>query len=95
LNAGLGCELLWFGGRARTSVVLGSSMLLTDTFLLDEGEVGVFFEARPLGLRWAVSDHVYIILDPLTFALVAPEPSGDGKLVMREYRTLFGVEVAL
>jgi hypothetical protein len=95
LNFGLGGEYLFFEGRARTSVVLGSSTLLMDTFLLDAGAVGIFFEVRPLGIRWPVADHWFIVFDPLTLAVVAPEPLTNENLVMKEYRTLVGVEVAL
>jgi hypothetical protein len=95
LNFGLGGEYLFFEGRARTSVVLGSSTLLMDTFLLDAGAVGIFFEVRPLGIRWPVADNWFIVFDPLTFAIVAPEPLTNENLVMKEYRTLLGVEVAL
>jgi hypothetical protein len=95
INFGLGGEYLFFEGRARTSVVLGSSTLLMDTFLLDEGAVGIFFEVRPIGIRWCVADNWFIVFDPLTFAIVAPEPLTNGNLVMKEYRTLVGVEVAL
>jgi hypothetical protein len=94
LDVGLGCEYLFFEGRARTSLALGSSTLLMDTFLLDKGEVGIFFEVRPLGLRWAIGDYLYIVFDPLTFALVAPDP-GDEGLVLMQYRTLLGLEIDL
>jgi hypothetical protein len=95
INFGLGGEYLFFEGRARTSVVLGSSTLLMDTFLLEAGAVGIFFEVRPLGIRWSVADDWFIVFDPLTFAIVAPEPLTNENLVMKEYRTLVGVEVAL
>ena len=95
INAGLGAEYLYFNGRARSSVVLGSSTLLMDTFLLDAGAVGIFFEIRPIGIRWQIADKWFIVFDPLTFAIVAPEPMTNEMLVMKEYRTLVGVEVGL
>lgn len=94
INAGLGGEYLYFGGRARSSLVFGSSTLLMDTFLLDAGEVGIFFEIRPVGFRWQVADSLFIVFDPFTFAMVAPDV-GKNDLIMKEYRTLVGMEVGL
>jgi len=94
INAGLGGEYLYFGGRARSSLVFGSSALMMDTFLLDAGEVGLFFEIRPLGFRFPVADNLFVVFDPLTFAMVAPD-LGQNALVMKEYRTLVGMEVGL
>ncbi len=91
LNIALGGELNYGGGLVRTSLALGPSFLLYDTMLDDAGEVGIFLEIRPVGLRWRVGDHLTIGLDPLTFDVVAPVLSGI-PLVYVQYRTVLTLE---
>ncbi|WPB79610.1 hypothetical protein KYC5002_10695 [Archangium violaceum] len=94
LNVGLGAELRFADGRIRSSATLGPSLLLFDTPLDEAGKVGVFAELRPLGLRWAVSRHLQLGLDPLSFAVAAPVLSGI-PLVRVQYRTTLSLEVLL
>jgi hypothetical protein len=91
LNVGLGVEYLAAGGRVRTSLAAGPSFLWFDTALDDKGTVGLFVEARPAGLRWRVSDHLRVVLDPLSVALVAPVLGQPG-IRQLEYRTLLDLE---
>lgn len=66
-------------------------MLLFDTLLDDAGEVGFFVEIRPVGLRWNVGEEVFMILDPLAIAVVAPVLEGI-PLAIVQYRTMLGIE---
>jgi len=91
VNLGVGAEIVYAHGLVRSSVALGPSILAFDTLIDERGEVGVFLDARPLGLRWAFGDHLALGLDPIGVALVAPVLSGI-PLVQVEYRTLLYVE---
>lgn len=73
-------------------MALGPSILLFSTPLDDAGSVGVFFELRPVGLRWKANQHVALQLDPLSFAVVGPVLDGI-PLIQLEYRTSFTTEV--
>lgn len=85
-NVGVGGEYIFFEGRARAAVALGPSILAYDTVLDDKGTVGLFMDARPLGLRWDLGDGWLVGLDPIGFAVVAPVLDGI-PLVQFEYRT--------
>ena len=91
VNVGLGGEFIYADGFVRTSVAAGPSILAYDTVLDDAGNVGLFLEARPLGLRWTVHEYLVIGLDPLNFAVVAPVLSGI-PLVYIQYRTMIYLE---
>lgn len=94
LDAGVGIAHLFGDGLVRSSVAAGVSILLRDTALDDAGSLGFFTELRPVGLRWAVSRHVVVGLDPLTFALVAPVLDSI-PLVRVQYRTVLSLEGVL
>jgi hypothetical protein len=91
LNVGLGFDAVYSDGHVETSVAAGPSILLQSTPLDRAGHVGVFFELRPVGLRWKADDHLAIILEPLTLALVAPVLGGI-PLIHIQYRTTAGME---
>ncbi len=91
LNVGVGFEYLFFGGRARTGLAMGPSILLFDTVLEKAGDVGFFLDARFVGLRWPIGEHLALGLDPLSFALVAPIV-GSIPLLLAEYRTVVTIE---
>ncbi|MFY0572799.1 hypothetical protein ACN28E_54465 [Archangium lansingense] len=91
LNLGIGSELRFANGLVRSSLALGPSLLLFDTQLDKAGHIGVFLDARPLGLRWRLSPHFTLGLDPLSFAIVAPVLSGI-PLVRVQYRTTLVME---
>ncbi len=91
LNLGVGIELNYLHGYVRSSLAIGPSILLFDTMIDEAGETGVFLDFRPVALRWPMTEHVALVLDPLSFALVAPVIEGF-PLVMMEYRTVFATE---
>ncbi len=91
LNVGVGWDFLYADGFVRTSVALGPSILLYDTFLDRAGEAGLFFDLRPLGLRWVVHEQWRLGLDPITFTIAAPVLR-NVPLVYVQYRSAFSVE---
>ena len=86
VNVGVGGEYVFADGLIRSALALGPSILAFDSALDDAGEVGLFLEVRPLGLRWAVHEHLVVGFDPLTFALVMPVLGGI-PIVEVQYRT--------
>jgi len=92
LSIAPGFDAIYADGFVHTSVALGPSILLFSTPLDDAGSVGVFFELRPVGLRWKANQHVALQLDPLSFAVVGPVLDGI-PLIQLEYRTSFTTEV--
>lgn len=90
-NIGVGGEVSYFDGRARTSLAVGASILGFDTQLDDAGEVGLFLDLRPIGVRWKVRQHLRLGLDPLGFAVIGPALDGI-PLVELQYRTTFWIE---
>jgi len=91
MNTGIGVDYLFFEERAHSSFVIGTSTLLSDTWLDKSGETGVFVEIRPLGYRWNVWKYLYIDLDPISFSFINPV-MGDIPIVLKEYRTILSLE---
>lgn len=92
-NAGIGGEALFAEGRVRASFVAGVSVLREATALHDRGQVGGFTILRPLGIRWQTAPHVYVLLDPITAAVVSPVLEKP-RILMLQYRTHVAVEYA-
>lgn len=88
-------EALFFDDYVRVGLAIGSSTLMFDTLLHDSGRTGLFVEARPIGLRFPVYDHLWIVLDPLTGAVTMPAIEPDDRLpTLRKVqrRTVLAVE---
>jgi len=94
LNIAVGAEISYLGGYVRSSLAMGPSVLMFETLLDDPGEVGVFLDFRPVGLRWPITTWFGIAADPISFAVVAPVLDAI-PLVMVEYRTTLGFEFYL
>lgn len=94
LNVGAGVEFLYFGGRCRSAVFFGPSILLFETALDQPGATGVFLDIHAVELRWPLSGRFTLKLAPITFHLVMPVMSGI-PLAVLEYRHTVGVEVSL
>ncbi|MFT5433940.1 MAG: hypothetical protein ACI9OJ_004652 [Myxococcota bacterium] len=90
-NIGVGVDVTYARGFVRSSLVVGPSILSFDSALDDAGTTGVFFELRPVGLRWVVHENIMVGLDPISFALIMPVLSGI-PIVEPQYRTTFTVE---
>ena len=93
-NLGLGLEVNYLGGYARTSVAIGPSILLFDTVIDEAGNTGFFLDVRPIGMRWPINRFFAITLDPMSFAIVAPALDRI-PLVMIQFRTTLGFEFVM
>ena len=82
---------LHLDGRVRTTLSAGPSVLLFDTGLDRRGNVGLYLELRPVGIRWS-RPRATVVLDPLTFAVVAPVLTNI-PLVQIQYRTVLQIEI--
>jgi hypothetical protein len=91
LNLGVGAEYLNFLGHVRSSLTVGTSILLSDTAIDDAGESGWFIDLRPAGLRWAMSDHFTLEFVPISLDIITPVPSGI-PLIVFSYGTLLSIE---
>ena len=76
----------------RTTANVGTSTLLIDLYGAPRGSTGVFVALSPLGIEWAVSSHLFIILDPLGYALPVPQLHGV-PFAYPQYRATLGIEV--
>jgi hypothetical protein len=76
----------------RTTFDLGTSVLLIDLYGAPRGSTGLFFGFDPLGVEWALSRHVHLILDPLGYALPVPQLHGV-PLAFPQYRVTLGLEL--
>jgi hypothetical protein len=92
VNLAAGGERWFFDGFVRTAVAVGMSVLTFDTPLDAAGTVGVFFDLRPMGLRWQLTDTLRVVLDPLHLSVMAPA-MGSPSLVRVLYRTTIGLEI--
>ncbi len=91
LNAGVGGELLYVLGHARTSAVVGVSVLLEDTDLDEAGALGWFLDLRPVSIRWAIGDKAAFELTPVGLDLTVPVTDGI-PLVVVSFMTRVGFE---
>ena len=92
LNIGVGAEYRYAGGFARSSAVIGPSILLFDTTYHNAGHTGIYLDLRPIGVRYAIIEQLAIAFDPIAVAYVQPVISSKHAIRQLEYRTLLGVE---
>lgn len=92
INVGVGGELAFAQGLARTAFALGPSILVAETSVDDSaGYVGVFMDVRPVGLRFAF-EGFRMGVDPIAFKVIAPALHGI-PLVELQYITCIYAEV--
>jgi hypothetical protein len=95
VNIGAGIEFLNFLGHVRNSLVVGASILATDTVIDDAGEVGWFIDLRPGALRWNLGPKDWVFeFTPIGVDIMVPVTSGI-PLIVYTYTTSLGVEWAL
>ena len=94
VNLGIGADWINYLGRLRSSVVVGTSTLLTKTAIDPAGTTGWFADVRPAILRWPFGDVVAVQLTPLSFNVDVPVTQGI-PLVLTAYFTLIGIEWSL
>ena len=91
-NAGVGIARHFFNRRLRSSIMAGTSTLLFDTFFHGAGHTGLYFEARPIGFRFSISDNVWFYHDPWIISIVAPVLFSSPALIFKQFRTTLGVQ---
>lgn len=92
LNLGVGGELRYFGGAARSAVFVGTSTLLFDTGLDRKGKTGVSLDFVTVTLRWPLGDWFVLRYDPCTVHVVMPVLDRI-PLILFEYRHSVSGEV--
>jgi hypothetical protein len=76
----------------RTTANLGFSRLLIDLYGAPKGSTGIYAGISPLGLEWKVSRLLFVIINPLNFAMPIPQLSGV-PLTYSQYRVTIGLEI--
>ena len=86
LDLGVGARFDYAGGRLRSSIAAGATLLAVPGDFDEAGAVGVFFDIRPVAYAWPVSPGVRLGLVPLSLTLALPVLTGI-PLVSIQYRT--------
>ena len=94
VNLGIGLEVNYLKGYARSAISIGPSVLLFDTGIDEAGNTGLYLDVRPIGLRWPIKPFFAIVFDPMSFSLVAPA-FDRVPLVMMQFRTTIGFEFVM
>ncbi|MEO8701420.1 MAG: MYXO-CTERM sorting domain-containing protein [Kofleriaceae bacterium] len=76
----------------RTSVHLGTSMLLFDVFGAPKHEIGLFGAFTPLGIDYDLGKSVRLVLDPVQIALPMPH-IGAIPLYYEQFRLMIGIQI--
>ena len=76
----------------RATANLGTSTLLIDLYGAPKGSTGPFFGLSPLGIEWAISPRLFLIANPLGYALPIPHPQGV-PFAFPQYRATVGLEL--
>ena len=91
VDLGLGAALVFGGGRLRSSIALGTSILAVPTDIDPAGSIGVCADLRPLAYAWPLTPGLRVGVVPLSFALGIPVLTGI-PLVSIQYRTTIFAE---
>ncbi len=75
----------------RTSVHLGSSLLLFEMVGAPKGSIGPYLGASLLGLSYELAPKVYLIVDPADVVVPVPQVHG-APFLYRQYRFSIGVQ---
>lgn len=76
----------------RASINLGCSTALFDLYGVPRGSTGLYGALSPLGLEWKIASVPYLIINPLSIVLAAPQLSGV-PFVYAQYRFTIGIEL--
>jgi hypothetical protein len=76
----------------RTTFNVGTSVLLIDLYGAPKGTTGLFFGFRPLGIEWELSRRLFLIFDPIGYALPVPQLGGV-PFAFPQYRASVGLEI--
>ena len=86
LNIGVGGELIYAHRYLRSALAIGPSILLYDDGYDSAGTTGIYVDLRLVGIRWPINDWFVLMLDPVSFSLVAPVLTGI-PLALFQFRT--------
>jgi hypothetical protein len=75
----------------RLGFSVGTSYLLTDLYGAPSGSLGLYLGVSPLSVEWKVSRLLYLIINPMHFAMPVPRLH-DLPLLYPQYRTSVGLE---
>jgi hypothetical protein len=67
-------------------------VLLIDLYGAPKGSTGLFLGFDPLGIEWELSRRLYLVLNPLGYALAVPQLHGV-PLAFPQYRATVGLEL--
>jgi hypothetical protein len=76
----------------RTTANLGVSTLLIDLYGAPKWSTGLFMGLSPLGVEWAISPRLFLIFNPLGYALPIPQLHGI-PFAFPQYRATVGLEL--
>jgi hypothetical protein len=76
----------------RTTVNLGVSILQMDLYGAPKGSVGLYAAISPLGVEWKLSRLFFLIINPLSISVPAPQLNGV-PLTYPQYRFSLGLGI--
>ncbi len=85
-NIGLGLDFSYAGGRLRSGLAAGTSLLLVPDDVDQAPQAGLFVDLRPLAILWPLAPDLHIGLVPLSLVVALPVLTGI-PLVCLQYRT--------
>jgi hypothetical protein len=90
-DLGVGARFDYSGGRLRSSVSAGATLLAVPDDVDTAGTIGAFVDVRPLGFVWRLGPGVRLGVVPLSLTLAMPVLTGI-PLVSIQYRTTIFAE---
>jgi len=90
-DLGVGARFDFGGGRLRSSVAAGATLLAVPGDVDTAGTVGAFVDVRPVGFAWRLGPGVRLGVVPLSLTLAVPVLTGI-PLVSIQYRTTIFAE---
>jgi hypothetical protein len=78
----------------RTTLQAGAAIDIVALYGVPSGSVGPFLGVYPLGLEWKASGHVFLVANPLGFALPVPHLVGT-PFIYPQFRSQVALEVSL
>ena len=90
-DLGVGARFDYAGGRLRSSLAAGATLLAIPGDVDTAGTIGAFVDVRPLGFAWPLGPGVRLGVVPLSLTLAVPVLTGI-PLVSIQYRTTIFAE---
>ena len=90
-DLGVGARFDYAGGRLRSSLAAGATLLALPGDIDTAGTIGAFVDLRPVGFAWRLRPGVRLGVVPLSLTLAVPVLTGI-PLVSIQYRTTIFAE---